>query len=233
MTRPAARHRPLISLGMLCAWLGTAPAVWAQAKPAAGSGTIFTCVTADGRRLTSDRLIVECNDREQRILNPDGSLRAVVPPAMSPDERAAHEARQRKLAAERAAQQDAIRRDRNLMMRYRDESAHQQAREAALDDVKKSMQISERRIQELAVERKPLLDEAEFYKGKLMPAKLKQQLDANEAATEAQRVLIENQKAELVRVNKLYDQELARLKRLWAGAAPGSLDGPAAAAGKP
>ena len=229
------RHRPLISLLALCALLGAHSAARAQAKPV-GSGTIFTCVTADGRKLTSDRLIAECNDREQRILNPDGSLRAVVPPAMSPDERAAHEARQRKLAAERAAQQDAVRRDRNLMMRYRDEASHQQAREAALDDVKKSMQISERRIQELTVERKPLLDEAEFYKGKVMPAKLKQQLDANEAATEAQRVLIENQKAELVRVNKLYDQELARLKRLWAGAAPGSLDGPAAsspATGRP
>ena len=226
-------HRPLISLLALSALLGAGGAAWAQPKPALGSGTIFTCVTADGRRLTSDRLIVECNDREQRILNPDGSLRAVVPAAMSPDERAAHEARQRKLAAERAAQQDAVRRDRNLMMRYRDEAAHQQAREAALDDVKKSMQISERRIQELAVERKPLLDEAEFYKGKVMPAKLKQQLDANEASTEAQRVLIENQKAELVRVNKLYDQELARLKRLWAGAPPGSLDGPSASASKP
>lgn len=218
------RLRPdLIQALSLLLVAGMAPPLAAQTKPASGAA-IYTCVTADGRRLTSDRLIADCNDREQRILNPDGSVRAVVPPAMSPEERAAHEARQRKQAAERAAQQDAIRRDRNLMMRFRDEAAHQQARDAALDDVRKSMQISERRIEELAKERKPLLDEAEFYKGRAMPAKLKQQLDANEASTEAQRVLIENQKAELVRVNKLYDQELARLKRLWGGAAPGSLD---------
>jgi hypothetical protein len=57
-----------------------------------------------------------------------------------------------------------------------------------------------------------------------LPFKLKQQLDANEAATQAQRELVENQKVELVRVNKLYDVELARLKKLWAGAPPGSLD---------
>lgn len=213
--------RPLVQALCLAAASSASLPAWA-----ASGGTIFTCTTADGRRLTSDRLIHECNEREQRILNPDGSLRAVVPPAMSPEERAAHEARQRKLAAERAAQQDAVRRDRNLMMRFRDEPAHQLARDAALDDVKKSMQISERRIEELAKERKPLLDEAEFYKGKALPAKLKQQLDANDAATEAQRVLIDNQKAELVRVNRLYDVELARLKRLWAGAAPGTLDGP-------
>ncbi|MFY8116798.1 MAG: hypothetical protein ACOVLH_03255, partial [Roseateles sp.] len=140
---------------------------------------------------------------------------------MSPEEKAASEARERRAAAERAAQQDAIRRDRNLLQRYRNEAAHQAAREAALDDVNKATQMSERRLQELAAERKPLLDEAEFYKGKTLPAKLKQQLAENEAAADAQRLLIENQKAELVRVNKLYDTELARLKRLWAGAAPG------------
>ena len=53
--------------------------------------------------------------------------------------------------------------------------------------------------------------------------KLKQSLDANDAAVEAQQQLIENQKAEIVRINARYDAELARLKKLWAGAAPGSL----------
>jgi hypothetical protein len=57
-----------------------------------------------------------------------------------------------------------------------------------------------------------------------MPAKLKQQLDANDAAADAQRELIANQKVELVRITALYDAELQRLRRLWAGAQPGSLD---------
>ena len=90
-------------------------------------------------------------------------------------------------------------------------------------DVRTSMQLSELRQTELARERKPLLEEAEFYKGKALPAKLRQQLDANEAATAAQRDVQNNQKAELERVTKLFDVELARLKRLWAGAAPGSI----------
>jgi hypothetical protein len=216
--------RPTAAAATLFVGLLLSASVWAQSRPAAPVGAIYSCVTADGRRLTSDRLIAECNNREQRILNADGSLRAIVPPAMSPEERAAYEARERKAALERAALQDAMRRDRNLMIRYRNEPAHQKAREAALDDVQKAMRISEKRIQDLAAERKPLLDEAEFYKGKALPFKLKQQLDANDAATQAQRELIENQKVELVRVNKLYDVELARLKRLWAGAPPGSLD---------
>lgn len=203
--------------------LPATPALAQPGKPAS-VGAIYSCITSDGRRLTSDRLIAECNHREQRILNTDGSLRAIVPPAMSPEERTAYEARERKAAAERAALADAVRRDRNLMLRYRGEAAHQQARENALDDVSKSMRISELRIKDLTAERKPLLDEAEFYKGRALPAKLKQQLDANDASVEAQHVLIENQKAELVRVNRNFDVELTRLKKLWAGAPPGSLD---------
>lgn len=221
---PASPSARLAAVLVALAGVLMVPAVWAQQNKGGGGGAIYSCVTAEGRRLTSDRLIPECNSREQRILNSDGSLRAIVPPAMSPEERAAYEARERKAALERASLQDAVRRDRNLMQRYRNEAAHRAAREAALDDVNKAMGLSERRIQELAAERKPLQDEAEFYKGRPLPAKLKQQLDANEASAEAQRVLIENQKAELVRVNKLYDTELARLKKLWAGAPPGSLD---------
>jgi hypothetical protein len=207
-------------------------AAWAQAAPPAPTNkpAIYTCTTPDGRRLTSDRPISDCNAVEQRVLNADGSLRTVLPAAMSPEQRAAHEARERKLAAERVAQLDAVRRDRNLMMRYPDEAAHQRARASSLDDGNKARLISERRVKDLALERKPLMDEAEFYKGKPLPAKLKQQLDANDAAADAQKQLIENQKAELVRIGSRYDLELQRLKRLWAGAAPGSLGDMAAGA---
>ena len=200
-------------------WIA-APALAQNATPAKG---IYTCTTSDGRKLTSDRPIPECLSREQRVLNPDGSQRSTLPPFLSPEERAAKEAADRRAAADRLAQQDAIRRDRALVLRYPNEASHQRARNAALDDANKAMRISERRIKDLTAERKPLLDEAEFYKGRPLPAKLKQSLDANDASIEAQHVLIENQKAELVRINKGFDAELARLRKLWAGAAPGSL----------
>jgi len=189
---------------------------------------VFTCVTANGRKLTSDRLIGECMDREQRVLARDGTLVRIVPPTLTADERAEKDARERKANLEKEAKAEAVRRDRNLMQRYPNEQSHQWAREAALADVRAATQLSEQRQQELSAERKPLLDEAEFYKGKALPAKLRQQLDANEAAAFAQRDAQNNQKAELDRVNKLFDTELARLKRLWAGAAPGSI-GPATA----
>ena len=220
--RPAA---PLALAGLLMLACGLADtAVAQQAKP---PSTIYTCNTSDGRRLTSDRPIPECQAREQRLLNSDGSVRKMVPPSMSPEEQAVADQRKRAEEVQRAAQQDAIRRDRNLLQRYADQAAHQRAREAALDDVREAMQQSEKRLQALAAERKPLLDEVEFYKGKRVPFKLQHQLETNEAAAAAQRESIENQKAEIGRVNKFYDEELSRLKRLWAGAAPGSLEKPA------
>ncbi len=220
---------PVAFAGLLTLVGGLATSAAAQTK--AASPTIYTCSTPDGRRLTSDRPIPECQSREQRVLNSDGSVRRMLPPAMSPEEQAASEQRKRQEEVQRAAQQDAVRRDRNLLQRYPDQAAHQRARELALDDIRQAMQQSEKRLQALAGERKPILEEAEFYKGKRLPFKLQHQLDMNDAAAAAQRDSIDNQKAEIVRVNKLYDEELARLKRLWAGAAPGSLDSKASAPG--
>jgi len=220
--KPAGRRLQTLRVLSACGLGALAAAAWAAGE-ASQTGGIYTCVTPDGRRLTSDRPIPECNAREQRVLNSDGSLKRVVPPQMTAEERADKEARDRRAEIERLQQVDAIRRDRNLVTRYPDETTHRRAREAALDTVRVAMRTSEQRMAELATERRPLLEESEFYKGKPVPPKLRQQLDANDASTDAQRNAIQNQQAELERINRLYDAELARLRRLWAGAAPGTV----------
>jgi hypothetical protein len=203
---------------------------WATFPVTAERPPIYTCIDANGKRLTSDRTIAECGTREQKVLNSDGSVKRVVPPTLTADERADAELREREAAAEKVARQDAMRRDRNLVARFPNEEAHRKAREAALDDVRNSVRISEARVKLLMVERKPLLDEAEFYVGKPLPPKLKGLLDANDASLAAQRTLIQNQEIEVGRINALYDLELVRLRKLWAGAPAGSLAAPSAAA---
>ncbi len=203
----------------ICIGLGAA-ALFAAGMAQA---TIYSCTDANGRRLTSDRPIPECNQRDQRVHNPDGSVRRILPPTPTAEERAAREEREARLTAERATQQDAVRRDRNLMVRYHNQAAHDKARAVALDDATTAVRRSERRLEELAAERKPLESEMEFYVSRRPPLKLKHALEANETAAEAQRVLIQNQQAEIVRINALFDAELARLKQLWAGVPPGSM----------
>ncbi len=206
---------------------------WAQAWAATGTSPnaagIYSCMDASGHRITSDRPIADCLDREQRVLNKDGSQRQVVPPRQSPQERLlAEEAAREK---ERLAQafQSAVRRDRKLMQRYPNEAAHAKARETALNDVLTSMAKTEKRIKALKTERSGLLAEAEFYKSKPMPFKLKSELDANNAMLTAQADIVANHAAETKRVNANFDGELARLRKLWAGAAPGTLPDAAAA----
>jgi hypothetical protein len=157
------------------------------------------------------------------VLNKDGSLKYVHPATLTAEERAEKELRERRLAEARAAQADAVRRDRNLIARFPNEATHNKAREAALDTVRSAMKTSELRLRDLAAERKPVIDEVEFYKGRAIPVKLRQQLEANDTAVDAQRSSIQNQEAELIRINRLYDAELDRLRKLWAGAQPGSL----------
>ena len=209
--------------GVMGGMLGGVSPAWAAAG-------IYSCVDANGKRLTSDRPIPECLDREQHVLNKDGSQKQTVPPRMNAEERAAAEEREHQKAQAEAAQKDAIRRDRNLMLRYPNEAAHNKAREAVLDELRRGIGASELHLQELQADRKPLLEEAEFYKGKRLPGKLKSKLEANDAQQQAQKDIITQQKAEIARVNGLYDAELARLRRLWTGAVPGSAPVEAASA---
>ncbi len=202
--------------------LGSGFAV-AEVKP------IYACTDANGKHLTSDRPIAECLGREQRVLNADGSTREVRSAPLTADEQAEQDAIERSRALRAAADADAVRRDRNLRARYPNEAAHQRARATALDDLKRTLQLSQLRLKDLAVERKPLQEEAEFYTGRQMPAALKQQLEVNAAAAEAQRVLMVNQQAESARINATFDAELVRLRAMWAGGKPGALPAKTAA----
>ena len=70
--------------GILCAIWGIS--AWAQQPPVTGG--VYTCTDAKGRKLTADRPIAECTDREQKILNPSGTVKAKVGPSLTAQEKA-------------------------------------------------------------------------------------------------------------------------------------------------
>jgi hypothetical protein len=211
------RGAALISLALACG------AAAAEEKVPRSS---FSCVV-NGKKLVSDRLIPDCNNTEQRELNSDGSLKRIVRPPPTPDEREEMERIELDNKARIAALNDAVRRDRNLMQRYPDEAAHTKAREKALDEFRTSEKNSATRIGLLLEEKKKLDEERKFYENervkKPLPMTLRQKIDANDAALEAQRSVAQNAKTELDRINRNHDAELLRLKKLWGGARAGSL----------
>ena len=201
-------------------------AVAPHARAETSGRPIIQC-ELNGKKVTSDRPIPECVHKEQRELNPDGSLKRVIPPTPTADEVAAKEEKDREAKLEFAARSDAVRRDRNLMQRFPDEAAHRKAREKALDELRLSAKITTVRIAELLTEKEKNDLEKQFYVNervnKPLPTGLKQKIDANEASLDAQKSLQQNQITETARINALYDAELARLRKLWGGAQPGSL----------
>ena len=202
------------------------PAVSIAADAPGKGNQIYRCTDANGKKITSDRPVRECANSPHDELNPDGSLKRVVPPPMTDDERADAEQRDRDAKVAISTKNDWIRRDRNLMQRFPDEATHRKARAKALDEFDGSVRRYQERIVILTKERQGLREQAEFYGPPPMqplPVQLKQQIDANETSLKVQFQLVQGQQDEINRFNAAYDIELARLRKLWAGAPAGSL----------
>jgi hypothetical protein len=210
------------AVAMVAALCGAAS--WGQVT--SREGGIYVCTDDEGRLITRDRYIVECRHKEQRILNRDGSLRTRVPPTLTAEERAQAEAQERERREREESKKDALKYDQLLLRRFPGEAAHQRAREKALEPSRTAIQSAEARLRELALDRRKLNDEVEFYRGRVVPIALRQQVEGNEAQAEAQRTSIKNGEAEQARIDRLFDTELQRLRRLWKGAMPGSLGPP-------
>lgn len=200
----AARHGAVV--GALLLGAGAAPAQ-----------SIYTCVDAQGRRLTSDRPILACIDREQRELNSSGTTRRIIQPTLTATEREAHEAREREATLERQRALNIMRRDQALITRYPDHAAHEAGRKEALAQTQVVVDAAQARITELGAERKALDDEMEFYRRdpSKAPAKLRREIEENAQAVETQKRAIGGQQAERNRINAQFDAEAERLKPLW------------------
>ena len=189
--------------------------------PAGAQQGIYTCVDAQGRRLSADRPILACLDREQRELNRSGTTRRVIEPTLSTAEREAQEARKREAALSRQRARDMIRRDQALITRYPDAAAHDAARRAALAQTQAVVDAATARIAEFAGERKALDDEMEFYRRdpSRAPGRVRRGIEDNAEALQAQRRAIAGQQEEQARINTRFDTEAAHLKTLWGSAA--------------
>ena len=198
---------------LLLHWLGLAVAL-AQ-EPVQG---IYTCVDGSGRKLTADRPIPECADREQKVLNPSGTVRTRVVPALTPQERAEQEAKAKLERETQAKLAEEKRRNRALLVRYPNKAVHDNERIEALKQIAVVKAAAQNRVEELQRQRKLIDEEMEFYKkdpGKA-PASVRRQVDEVAQSLAVQARFILDQDAELGRVNARFDEELVRLKALWA-----------------
>lgn len=191
--------------------------VWAQSPSVSG---IYTCVDAKGRKLTSDRPIAECADREQRVLNPNGTVKARVGPVLTDIERIELEKKKTQELEEQNRLVEEKRRNRALLVRYPSKQVHDKQRAEALAQVAVVVKAATTRMEELARQRSAIDLELEFYKGDVSkaPAYLRRQVEENTQSQAVQKRFIAAQDAEARRVNIRFDDELVLLRQLWAEA---------------
>jgi hypothetical protein len=170
----------------------------------------FSCTNTSGTTI-DDREMLDCNGILKKI-GPSG-VSTVIPTI----------AQRRildKCESEKKAAADERRRtashDNNVLSKYPDEAAHRKARQTALRTTIEAIERSEARLSELAKERKPLMDELEFYQnGKSVPAKLQQKINANDGLIDTQQVFLTTKRAEAARINGQFDEEFGYIKILW------------------
>lgn len=160
--------------------------------------------------------ILTCKDSNGRTLITDPADPRCYKPPPTEDQRVADEEHRRKNKETYLACKAEQRSDQSLVSRYPDQARHDAARQQALDGVAAAMRASDTRIKRLADDRKHLLEEAEFYPDGKLPPKLKRDLDTNGALLEAQRQAAAKQRENAAQINSFYDEELKKLKTLWA-----------------
>ncbi len=206
--------RALARSFLIVAWALGAACAHAQGTNIDG---IYTCTDASGRRLTSDRPIAQCTDREQRVLNPSGTVRAKIMPTMTAAELVEQDKRDKQEIEARNRQFEERRRDRALMVRYPSKELHDKERNTALANIAAVAHAAQTRLLELAQQRVKIDTEMEFYQKdpKKAPAYLRRQLEQNIQSQEVQKRFMDEQDAETRRVNVRFDDELMRLRQLW------------------
>lgn len=178
---------------------------------------VYTCTDAKGRKLTSDRPIPECTDREQKVLNPSGTVKAKVGPTLTAQEKAEQEQRDRRAFEEQSRQAEEKRRDRALLTRYPNKAMHDKERAETTAQIGVVIQAATNRLNELIKQRVSIDEEMEFYKKdpSKAPAYVRRQQEENTQSQAVQKRFISEQEGEIRRVNARFDDELVRLRQLW------------------
>ena len=213
----------------------TAGILLGAALTGVGAQGIYTCTDSKGRKITADRPIADCIDREQLELNPSGTVRRRLGPTLTAQERAAEEARLREVAEERARLVEEKRRDHAMLVRYPYRSVHDAERAEALAQIDEVIKAAKKRLSELQQQRKVIESEMEFYKKdpSRAPPSLRRQTEENQLSTNVQNRFIGEQEAEKQRVNARFDEDLVKLQKFWALSGTPNSPQPRLAASKP
>ena len=114
--------------------------------------------------------------------------------------------------------QEEKRRDKSILARFPNLAAHDKERGQVLEQIDEVIKSAAKRTVELAEQRVAINADFEFYKKdpSKAPGALKRRLEENDSNIAVQHRFIVEQGAGKSRVNQRFDEELVKLRALWA-----------------
>lgn len=194
--------------------LGLPGATHAQAQPAPSASGYYSCRDAGGRLITSDRPIIECLNREQRVHNSDGSVRRIIEAPLTAEQKRQRDEEARRRAEDQVRADERRRRDQILLSSYSSLDSLDRAQQRALTEPQSGIAKSQARLEQLRKEQAALISETEFYKGRKLPGDLERKIQDNEFARRYEADLITRRNEEIRQINERFDADKARFRAL-------------------
>ncbi len=190
------------------------------------SAQLFVCTDARGRTISGDRPPPECAERPVRELRSDGSVKRVIEPPPSAEQKAARDAEEKRRREDAEKHRVSMRKDLALLDAYASEAEIETVRQRALASRQVMIERSLQRLEEHTREKKKLDSEAEFYTKRPMPDSLKRQFETNASLIRSEERIIRDVRADMERINERYDGEKKRWRELVDSGATPRVDTP-------
>jgi hypothetical protein len=180
----------------------------------AAGGNTFCCNDDGGRQVCSDILPPQCYGRAYREINDRGiTIRRIEAP-LTAEQRAQRELELRKKREEERLAQEQRRKDLALLQTYGTAQDIDIFRARTIKDLERSIADTRERQEELRAKQKTLLEEAEFYKKKPMPADLRNAIKNSEAEIQTLQNLIDLRNRDIDAAKVKYDEDKRRYLEL-------------------
>ncbi|HEY4039934.1 MAG TPA: hypothetical protein VGM15_14020 [Burkholderiaceae bacterium] len=185
-----------------------------SALPLAAWSQLYVCTTPGGRTLTGDAPPNDCQNVVIRELNHDGSIKRVIEPPLTPEQKKKRDEDEKKRHQREMQAQEQLRKDRALLETYATEDEIEASRDRTLASRQTLIDRANQQLKEFKLDRKRLDDESEFYVKRQLPDKVKRALEDNTALQAQQLKTIDDIRADMQRINERYDAELQRFREL-------------------
>lgn len=174
---------------------------------------IFRCVNAEGKQITSDRPIPECQNRGTKVYKNNGTFKTEIAPPMSAEQKKKLAQEAERQRAEQIAEEERKKEERYLTAHYKSEADIEAARRRAVLALEEKRKLSQEQL--LSLNQSFTRLQQELSNSKKSSSEYEQ---LRQRAQDLTQSVLNNQnsiafyEAEIARINLEYDATLARYR---------------------